>query len=125
MMRFADGARLALAAMAMLTATACGGMRTGGDDVVARIIVDNQHGPLGTVQVWVVPETGIRRLIGNVGSARVDTLTFSVPTSSVAYRLRAEPATGGQLLSRPFHFLAGPTIVRWELGQNVIFVSEP
>lgn len=114
-----------LAALLLTAFAACATMGGVSSENAARIIVDNQHGPLGTVQIWVVPETGIRSLIGNVGAARIDTLTFGIPTAAGEYRLRAEPATGGEIFSRPFRFLSGPTVVRWDLGSNTLFVTEP
>ncbi len=114
-----------LLALLAIVAAACGPLRGGGGEPAARIVVDNQHGPLGTVQIWVVPEVGPRTLLGNVGSARVDTLDLNIPPTGGEYRLRAEPPTGGEILSRPFRFLSGHTIVRWDLGQNSIFISQP
>ena len=58
-------------------------------------------------------------------SAFMRKLVSELVGSTGEFRLRAEPATGGQILSQPFRFLAGPTIVRWDLGSNTVFVSQP
>lgn len=125
MSKLARVTRMPAIALAILALAACGSMGGRSGEPAARIVVDNQHGPLGTVQIWLVPEVGPRNLLGNVGSARVDTLDLNLPPTGGEYRLRAEPATGGQIFSRPFRFRTGQTIVRWDLGQNSVFISQP
>lgn len=125
MSRLARSTWTAAVSLSLFIVAACGSMGGRSGEPAAQIIVDNEHGPLGTVQVWLVPEVGPRNLLGNVGSAQVDTLELNVPPTGGEYQLRAEPATGGQIVSRPFRFLAGQTVVRWDLGQNSIFVTRP
>lgn len=125
MRRLAGAPWIPIVSLTLAALTACGTMGGRSGDPEAQIIVDNAHGPLGTVQVWLVPDIGPRNLLGNVGSARVDTLELRTPPTGGEYRLRAEPAAGGQIVSRPFRFLTGRTLVRWDLGQNSVFISEP
>ena len=125
MSRVARNTWMVVIALSCLVAAACGSAGGRSGEPAARIVVDNANGPLGTVQIWLVPDVGPRNLLGNVGSAQVDTLELNVPPTGGQYRLRADPAAGGQIVSRPFRFLAGQSIVRWDLGVNSVFVTQP
>lgn len=124
MRRLARNTWMAVLSLSLFIVAACGSLGGRGGEPAARIVVDNENGPLGSVQIWLVPEVGPRNLLGNVGSAAIDTLELTVPPTGGQYRLRAEPAAGGQIVSREFRFLAGQSIVRWDLGVNSVFVTQ-
>lgn len=103
--------------------TACGPRAAVDETAGVRLAVDNSRGPLGTVRVWLVPEGGVRRLVGTVGSTATDTLSISAPIRGGTYRLQAEPATGGRILSREFELIGRSPFIQWDLGANVVFIS--
>jgi hypothetical protein len=111
--------RLAYAAglVAILPLGACASAGGGDPDLEMTISVVNDRIPSSNISIYIVPDRGIRRLLGNVGAG--DTATFSFSATGTQYRLLARTTGGDELLS-PLFSAIPPETLRWTLRSNIV-----
>ena len=88
------------------------------DEAVAVRVVNNTVPPT-TLEVWMVPGTGIRVQLGVVTPGDTALFTFENPPPAVQYQLMGETTAGGVLTSRSFT-IAGVDTVSWNVSLNTI-----
>jgi hypothetical protein len=123
--RFPFAALLALA-LALLPACATAGGGTTDEptaDAPARVVVNNNLVVPTSLTISIVPETGVRRLLGNVPPGGRATLPYNDPGIAGRFRLLARSTAGRDLLSDPFTFNGRGTIT-WDLQSNIIRVTD-
>lgn len=113
---------LLLAVLLAACATAGNSSRAAGGDVVVR--VDNNLIPPAALTVYMVSETGTRRLIGNVSPQQNATLSFDPLAASGRYRLVARTTAGAEIASTPFTLTTGDAAVNWDLRSNIATVGD-
>jgi hypothetical protein len=112
-------------AAALLLSTTAGGCATSGagvgmDDI--GVEVRNDLIPSSALTIYLVPETGSRRLLGNVSPAQTKTLSFQ-ELSVGQYRLMARTTGGNEIVSNPIVLVDAKTL-RWSLSSNILAVVE-
>lgn len=125
--RFPLAALLALM-VALLPACASGGAGVNaeaGAEVGASsgptVVVNNNLSVPTALTVSIVPETGVRRLLGNVSPSGNSTLRYG-GTPIGRYRLVARTTSGAEIVSDPFVF-GGGNQVTWDLQSNIIRIT--
>ena len=91
----------------------------GGDPNAIQVQVTNAVVPPVAVTVWMQPETGSRRRLGNIPPNGQATFTFNAPTPGMEHRLVAEYVGGGSTSSNPFT-LTGVTRLTWQTSSPTV-----
>lgn len=94
------------------------GPTTGADTVTLQV---EGVPTVGSLTIYVVPETGARRMIGHVSSGQEAVLTFDI-NGSGSYRFMAETLSQQGAVSNALFFAPGAT-VQWNLTSNIATVS--
>ena len=81
--------------------------------------VTNAVVPPVAVTVWMQPETGSRRRLGNIPPNGQATFTFNAATPGMEHRLVAEYVGGGSTSSNPFT-LTGVTRLTWQTSSPTV-----
>lgn len=117
-------ARCAALAGAALLAAGAAGCATGSGSGLPNIGVEVQNDlvPSSALTIYVVPETGSRRLLGSVSPSETKTLSFQ-ELSVGQYRLMARTTGGREIVSNPI-VLADARTIRWSLSSNILMVVE-
>jgi hypothetical protein len=110
------------AALLSVTAAACASTSEGSAQNQIGVEVRNDLIPASALTVYLVPETGSRRLLGNVSPAETKTLSFQ-ELSVGQYRLMARTTGGQEIVSNPI-VLADAKTLRWTLTSNILTVVE-
>jgi hypothetical protein len=118
MSKLASVAALMLATTVAACATSTEG--AGMNDV--GVEVRNDLVPSAALTIYVVPETGARRLLGSVSPAQTKMLSFR-ELSVGQYRLMARTTAGNEIVSNPI-VLANAKTLRWDLSSNILTVLE-
>lgn len=100
------------------TANGGGGGAAGGSAVV----VDNNLIPPTALTVYLVPEAGVRRLLGNVSPSQTRTLTIGTAPPG-QHQLMARTTSGREIESNVVSFGAADTL-RWDLTSNIVTVRD-
>ena len=90
----------------------------------ARVVVNNNLVVSSSLSVSIVPDVGVRRLLGNVPPGRTVTLNYDGATTG-RYRLVGRSTGGRDLVSDPFSFPGGGGQVTWDIQSNIIRVTGP
>lgn len=115
---------MALLAVVVLSACASSGRMGEGDagPTAATVVVNNNLTVPTSLTVHLVPENGVRRLLGNVTPGETQRLTVSGALAGGRYRLLARTTGGADLVSDPFSLSEGETVT-WDLQSNIVRVS--
>lgn len=115
---------MALLAVTVLSACASGGGMGQGDagPTAATVMVNNNLTVPTSLTVHLVPENGVRRLLGNVSPGGTEQLSVRGALAAGRYRLLARTTGGNDLVSDPFSLSEGETVT-WDLQSNIIRVS--
>jgi hypothetical protein len=115
------GAWLGTLALALVGGGCATGSGTVGADAVG-VEVRNDLIPSSAITVYVIPESGARRLVGNVSPGQTKRLTFD-DFSVGQYRMMARTTGGAEIVSNPIG-LDGVKTIRWSLSSNLLAVTE-
>ena len=96
-----------------------------GDIATTRIAVDPGGALIGSVRIWLVPESGARRFVGVSGGIAVDTIDASLVPGELNYRLVGTIPGGREIVSPAFTLSRSGLIVSWDLRTNIVFVKVP
>jgi predicted small secreted protein len=115
---------LAWAAAVLLSTTiaACASTSAGTGSNQIGVEVRNDLVPSSALTIYVVPETGARRLLGSVSPSETKMLSFQ-EVSVGQYRLMARTTGGQEIVSNPI-ILADARTLRWNLSSNILTVIE-
>jgi hypothetical protein len=105
-------ALLALPAGCATGSSAADGSRDAGVEVHNDLI------PPAALTIYLVPESGVRRLIGNVGPGQTRTLSIREPMAG-RHRLLARTTGGNDIVSNSITIGAMDTL-RWNLSSNIV-----
>ena len=101
----------------------CGTAARGGAAGEAILVeVNNNLIPPTVVSVYIVSETGSRRLLGTARPGAETTLRYTGIPAGGNFRLVARTTGGGDLPSTPFSLVRGGT-VSWDLRSGIATVS--
>jgi hypothetical protein len=95
---------------------ACSGNRPRNPDEDILIRVENDMNPPSSLSIYLVPEGGIRRLLGTIngsGTVRIENPPIG------RYRLLARTDLGREIISDPVIPVMGASL-KWDLYTNVI-----
>ncbi|MGH7506233.1 MAG: hypothetical protein ACRELX_11305 [Longimicrobiales bacterium] len=110
---------LALTMTPLVSACATGAQGSGEG---VQVEVNNDLIPSSALTVYVLPEIGARRLIGNVNPSETTTLQFE-EVAVGQYRLMARTTGGNEIVSNPIS-LANVAAITWDLSSNILTVKE-
>jgi predicted small secreted protein len=115
---------LAWAAAVLLSTTvaACASTSEGAGLNQIGVEVRNDLVPSSALTIYVVPETGARRLLGSVSPSQTKMLSFQ-EVSVGQYRLMARTTDGQEIVSNPI-VLADASTLRWNLSSNILTILE-
>ncbi len=116
---------LALLAVTFLAACASGGGMQGTADAGptgATVLVNNNLAVPTSLTVSLVPENGVRRLLGNVSPSGSATLAVRGVVGGGRYRLLGRTNNGNDLVSDPFTLSDGDQVT-WNLQNNIVTVG--
>ena len=115
---------MALVAVTVLSACASGGGMGQGDTgpTAATVLVNNNLTVPTSLTVYLVPESGVRRLLGNVTPGESQRLAVRGALPAGRHRLMARTTSGTDLLSDPFSMSDGETVT-WDLQSNIVRIS--
>ena len=85
--------------------------------------IQNNFVPAASLTISVIPASGSRRTIGVVGPSRTEELRVPSGSDADPHRLMAEAGTGPATTSRQFS-IANASVVEWNVGANILNVSE-
>jgi hypothetical protein len=126
---------LTIAGAAVLCAAGCSGRRpadptrTADASAPARpgvpaepvtVVVNNTITPPTRITIFITPESGQRRRLGEVGAGQSAVLTYRGTTAGQAFRLVAQLLGSGQVLASRGFALSGVGVVEWDLYRNVV-----
>lgn len=111
------GAVLMLTFGVLIAACATGGSAAGTEGGTA-LEVQNNLIPPTALSVYLVPEFGSRRLIGQVQPGRSRVIRFNPLGSGGQFRFAAETTFGREIVSNPVSVELGDSI-RWDLSANI------
>ncbi len=94
------------------------GPRTGANTATLRI---ESVPAVGALTIYLLSETGARRLVGHVSAGQDAVLTFDVPGRG-SYRFLAETLSRQTAVSNALSFAGGATI-HWNLTSNVAIIA--
>ena len=110
------------AVLLSVTVAACASTSEGSGLNQIGVEVRNDLVPSSALTIYVVPETGARRLLGSVSPAQTKMLSFQ-EGSVGQYRLMARTTGGREIVSNPI-ILADVRTLRWTLSSNILQVVE-
>lgn len=114
---------MALMVVAVLSACASGGMGQGdAGPAAASVVVNNNLTVPTSLTIHLVPESGVRRLLGSVSPGGTEQLPVRGALVAGRYRLLARTTGGTDLVSDPFTITEGETVT-WDLRSNMIRVG--
>jgi hypothetical protein len=121
MHRMKDGFRgLAVASLAL--APLLGGCATGSNATegaaTAAVEVRNDLIPPTSLTIYLVPESGVRRLLGNVGPSQTRVLAIRDPMPG-QHRLMGRTTGGNEIYSNRINVGVSDTL-RWDLSSNIV-----
>ncbi len=115
--------RLAAAAAALLLA-ACASAPSGSQTQnVVNIHIQNDLIPPGPVTVYLVPESGIERMLGTITSSGQRTLQYKGLPPVGAHRLVARRLSGNNVVSNIF-VMDGVLALEWSLASNFVRIVQ-
>jgi predicted small secreted protein len=112
----------AAAVLLSTTVAACASTSEGSGLNEIGVEVRNDLVPSSALTIYVVPEMGGRRLLGNVSPSQTKTLSFR-EVSVGQYRLMARTTGGREIVSNPI-VLGGARTLRWNLSSNILTIVE-
>ena len=120
--RLASARRVVVPAFASLLLGAChfGG---GSGEPTVTFRIQNNLVPAANLTISVIPASGARRTIGVVGPSRTEELHLPLGADADPHRLMAEAGAGPATTSRQFS-MANASVVEWNIGANIVNVSE-
>jgi hypothetical protein len=116
--------RRAASALALIALTVMGGCASGGEGGGEPVLVEVQNDlvPPSALTIYLLPEVGARRLLGNVSPSETATLQFSESTVGQV-RLVARTTAGTEIVSNPVTFGSASTL-EWDLSSNILTVRQ-
>lgn len=112
--------------LSFLPACATGAMEAesgaAGDEIIVR--VNNNLIPPAAITVSIVPDVGIRQLLGAATPSETATFEYEAGAVVSQYRLVAEPTGRPPVVSREFVLTDSDAVVEWDLNLNTIRVLE-
>lgn len=102
-----------------------GGCATGGgaaDGTAGAVEVVNDLIPPTALTIYLVPESGVRRLLGNVGPSQTRVLEIQNPIPG-QHRLMGRTTGGQEIFSNPIAIGASDTL-HWDLSSNIVTGDE-
>ena len=112
----------AAAALVLLLLAPIGGCATGssaGDgSTSAAVEVQNDLIPPASLTIYLVPESGVRHILGDVGPSQTRVLNIRDPLPG-QHRFMARTTSGSEIVSNPFAVSASDTL-RWDLSSNIV-----
>ncbi|MGH7461083.1 MAG: hypothetical protein ACREMA_08650 [Longimicrobiales bacterium] len=109
------------AAVAVLLVAACASA-PGGTTSVVNVHVQNDLIPPGPVTVYLVPESGIERMLGTISSGP-RTLQYTGLPPVGTQRLVARTSNGRNIISSAF-VIDGVVALEWSLASNLVRITE-
>lgn len=110
--------------LALLAVAACATAGAEGDGAQAQleIRIDNNLIPPASLDVYLVPRSGIERNLGNVIGSGVQRLYYRGLPLKGEYRIVAR-TPGNATLASPILVLDGVTGIQWDLQRNFIEIT--
>lgn len=114
----------AIASLALLPLL--GGCATGSNaaagEATAAVEVRNDLIPPTPLTIYLVPESGVRRLLGNVGPSQTRILPIRDPLPG-QHRLMGRTTGGNEIYSNRIT-VGGADTLRWDLSSNIVTGGE-
>jgi hypothetical protein len=117
--RFVGCFAVALLAACSSTPSADAGAGGGADPSAIQVQVTNAVVPPVSITVWMQPETGSRRRLGNIAPNGQATFSYNPSATGSEHRLVAEHVGGGSTTSNPFT-LTGVTRLTWQTSSPTV-----
>lgn len=122
--------RHSLAVLAAVLLAACastgqaGGAAADDGPATATVVVNNNLTIPAPLSVYLVPEAGVRRLLGNVSPGEASPMAVTGALAPGRYRLLARTNGGADRVSDPFALSEGERVT-WNLQSNIVSVTRP
>ncbi len=87
-----------------------------------QVQVQNNLVPPIAVTVWIVPRTGVKKMLGSVNPGATSTFDYS-STNALPFVLEARTTGGTNITSRQFTITAGTDQVAWDLHSNTVSIG--
>lgn len=125
--RKVTGIPTAFLVAALVVSCASGTQTGGGADTTPQaasgltIRVDNNRPAAGAVVVFIEPEAGVRRQLGEVEPGATGSFTYEGNPGN--YRLFAQGVGGSDLRSESFRIFANTGLVTWNMSSNSVLAT--
>ena len=114
--------RRMIATLAAVLAGACATAQPGAQSVV-NIVVENNTIPSSPVTVYLVPTSGIERMLGTATSSRTTSLEYRGLPAVGTHYLVARPVSGRNIVSNTF-LMDGVQALEWSLASNFVRITQ-